>query len=83
MILVKKGIFTYFLVAPLGIGVSNSNGGKNEADALVLLPDKIPVLQTQPINRQTADFEGLTADKNFGKIGCRFLVQKMSIFADF
>ena len=34
MILVIKGIFTYFLVAPLGIGVSNSNGGKNEADAL-------------------------------------------------
>ena len=30
-----KGIFTDFLVAPLGIGVSNSNGGKNEADALV------------------------------------------------
>ena len=29
-----KGIFTYFLVDPLGIGVSNSNGGKNEADAL-------------------------------------------------
>ena len=34
MILEIKGIFTYFLVAPLGIGVSNSNGGKNEADAL-------------------------------------------------
>ena len=30
-----KGIFTDFLVAPLGIGVSNSNGGKNKADALV------------------------------------------------
>ena len=36
MILVIKGIFTCFLVAPLGIGVSNSNGGKNEADALFL-----------------------------------------------
>ena len=34
MILVRKGIFRYFLVAPLGIGVSNSNGGKNEADTL-------------------------------------------------
>ena len=34
MILVIKGNFTYFLVAPHGIGVSNSNGGKNEADAL-------------------------------------------------
>ena len=34
MILVIKGILRYFLVAPLGIGVSNSNGGKNEADAL-------------------------------------------------
>ena len=34
MILVIIGIFTYFLVAPLGIGVSNSNGGKNKADAL-------------------------------------------------
>ena len=30
-----KYIFRYFLVAPLGIGVSNSNGGKNEADTLV------------------------------------------------
>ena len=29
-----KYIFRYFLVAPLGIGVSNSNGGKNEADNL-------------------------------------------------
>ena len=38
MILVIKGIFTYFLVAPLGIGVSNSNGGKNEAVALVPIP---------------------------------------------
>ena len=36
MILVIKGIFTYFLVTLLGIGVSNSNGGKNEADALIL-----------------------------------------------
>ena len=35
MILVIKGIFTYFLVATLGIGVSNSNGGKNEADTLI------------------------------------------------
>ena len=34
MILVIKGIFMYFLVTPLGIGVSNSNGGKNEADPL-------------------------------------------------
>ena len=37
MILVIKGIFTYFLVATLGIGVSNSNGGKNEADALGMI----------------------------------------------
>ena len=37
MILVIKGIFTYFLVAPLGTGVSKSNGGKNEADALNVL----------------------------------------------
>ena len=43
MILVIKGIFTYFLVAPLGIGVSNSNGGKNEADADALVPsEEIP-----------------------------------------
>ena len=36
MILVIKDIFKHFLVAPLGIGVSNSNGGKNEADALLV-----------------------------------------------
>ena len=41
------------------------------------------VLPTQPKNRQTADFGGLSADKNFGKIGCRFLAPKLPLFADF
>ena len=45
MILVIKGIFTYFLVAPLGIGVSNSNGGKNEAVALVIYTAVVRIIK--------------------------------------
>ena len=41
------------------------------------------VLPTEPIFRKSADFQGLTADKNFGEIGCRFLVLKMPILPIF
>ena len=35
-----------------------------------------PVLPTRPIYRQTAVFQTLGADRNFGEIGCRFFADR-------